>query len=275
MRYITPDDPAIQQMVQETLAGWWRWAYNDFNALREWVAMNIYYKSDPEVHGVDEFFQLPAETLKLRSGDCEDFAFLLVSLLRAYGVPADQVYVGIGQSADGEVHHAYVVERWYTGEWRAIEPQAGVWTTVLLGEMLEDYELYLSFNDQEYIEGWPRYPFPRYWLGGYPILTVGRVYLEKHFNAGTFISGVVRPVPGHEDTSIWRSWGVRVRDPQGWTVVDRGGNVDQVSFSFWCEENGRYELEIWNGGYPQLVELGVTPAGWTFVKGENDSRESK
>lgn len=39
------------------------------------------YKTDMEVHGVEEYWQTPEETYKLGSGDCEDYALLYAYLL--------------------------------------------------------------------------------------------------------------------------------------------------------------------------------------------------
>lgn len=44
--------------------------------IANWIWYNIEYKSDMEVHGVIEYFQMAGETLELRTGDCEDLAIL-------------------------------------------------------------------------------------------------------------------------------------------------------------------------------------------------------
>jgi hypothetical protein len=48
-----------------------------FDAIRDWVAANIEYKTDEEQWGVDEYRQTPEETISLHTGDCEAFAVLL------------------------------------------------------------------------------------------------------------------------------------------------------------------------------------------------------
>jgi len=96
-----------------------------FDDIRDWVADNIEYKIDEEQWGVDEYWQTPEETLSLYSGDCEDFAILLCTLFRAYGISEEQMYVAVGVDDKG-YGHAFLIENWYLdGEWRAIEPQAG------------------------------------------------------------------------------------------------------------------------------------------------------
>lgn len=58
--------------------------------LAAWIAnqSNIEYPSKPH-----EFPQYPNETLKLREGDCDDKAILLITLCRIYGIPS---YLQIG-----------------------------------------------------------------------------------------------------------------------------------------------------------------------------------
>ncbi len=46
----------------------------------EWVAHNIAYARDP-----GDYWQSPSETLSLRTGDCEDFALLICSMVGALG----------------------------------------------------------------------------------------------------------------------------------------------------------------------------------------------
>jgi len=133
-----------------------------FDAIRDWVAANIEYKTDEEQWGVDEYWQTPEETLFLRTGDCEDFAILLCTLLRAYGIGEEQIYVTIGVDNEG-YGHAFLIENWYLdGEWRAIEPQAGIQTfppgrrfkdySLADFKLLRDYEIILGFNDSYYYD---------------------------------------------------------------------------------------------------------------------------
>ena len=133
-----------------------------FDAIRDWVADNIEYKNDEEQWGVDEYWQTPEETLSLRTGDCEDFAILLCTLLRAYGISAEQIYVAVGIDDDG-YGHAFLIENWYLdGEWRAIEPQVETQTfppgrrfkdySLVDFKLLRDYEIILGFNDSYYYD---------------------------------------------------------------------------------------------------------------------------
>jgi predicted transglutaminase-like cysteine proteinase len=64
--------------------------------IQKWVVDNIKYTSDSAAQGFVEFWQFPFETLSLRTGDCEDGAILLASLMIGAGVPPFRVRVAGG-----------------------------------------------------------------------------------------------------------------------------------------------------------------------------------
>ena len=51
-----------------------------------WVHRNIWYKKDEQVHGKKEYWQTSEETLRLKSGDCEDFSVLISDALTHLGI---------------------------------------------------------------------------------------------------------------------------------------------------------------------------------------------
>ena len=69
--------------------------HDDAKALIVWhyIVEHVCYSRENREH---DFWQFPSETLQLRSGDCEDKAFLCASLLLAAGIPPDRVRVVIG-----------------------------------------------------------------------------------------------------------------------------------------------------------------------------------
>jgi transglutaminase-like putative cysteine protease len=160
--YITPECPWVQGTLQGILGGSpYEPSQAGFDDIRDWVATNIDYMSDEEEWGVEEYWQTPEETLRLGTGDCEDFAVLLCSLLRVYGIDAEQVYVAL--SVDDEDGHAFLIEDWYLGgEWRRIESQAPArlssWRTPFgpykphPDSELDKYEITTAFNDLYYYD---------------------------------------------------------------------------------------------------------------------------
>lgn len=122
--YIKPECPSVQETLHEILGDPpYELSQAGFDAIRNWVADNIDYMSDEERWGGD-YWQTPEQTLFYRTGDCEDFSILLCSLLRAYGIDAEQVYVALGEDGQGE-GHAFLIEDWnQDGKWQRIEPQA-------------------------------------------------------------------------------------------------------------------------------------------------------
>jgi hypothetical protein len=59
-----------------------------------WIVQNIRGDTDYNVHGVEEYFATPDETLKLGAGDCDDQAILLCALLEQFGVNAYAICIG-------------------------------------------------------------------------------------------------------------------------------------------------------------------------------------
>jgi hypothetical protein len=101
---VTPKDPEIVSLTYNITGktgnatdpnSYWK----DIKAIYNWVNDNIKYRDDglypilPANPGdvatdglqhTDQMAQLPNETLRVRMGDCEDFAVLLTSMIRAY-----------------------------------------------------------------------------------------------------------------------------------------------------------------------------------------------
>ena len=161
--YITPECSSVGETLRDILGDPpYELSKVGFDDIRDWVAININYKSDEEKWGVDDYWQTPEETLSYSSGDCEDFSILLCSLLRAYGIDAERVYVALGVD-DEEYGHAFLIEDWYQdGEWRRIESQAPArlssWHPWFgppkphPDSELDKYEITISFNDLCYYD---------------------------------------------------------------------------------------------------------------------------
>jgi hypothetical protein len=119
----------------------------DFRRIQDWVAGNIEYKTEG---GGD--WQWPSDTLNRKTGDCKDYSTLLCTLWRAYGIPASDVYVAIGQSKTNK-RHAFLIEKYITGKWQVVEPQVGgfIMSELSAVDTSEQYAITFLFNDIEYI----------------------------------------------------------------------------------------------------------------------------
>lgn len=104
IQFITPEDPAVMNITLEVAGELGRspdsgLSWSGINAIYDWVNNNIEYKDDglypqlptdvaeAKVNGLKhtaQMAQYPNETLRMRTGDCEDLAVLLVSMVRAY-----------------------------------------------------------------------------------------------------------------------------------------------------------------------------------------------
>ena len=159
--YITPECWAVRECLQSILGDPPHEPTKDgFDAIRDWVAHNIEYKPDEERVGKEDDWQTSEEILdNPQVGDCEEFSILLCTLLRAYGIGGERVYVVIG--VDGEAGaHAFLMEDWYlNGEWRALDPQApaqprhGAFRFPIGNSRLDRYEIIAGFNDLYYHDG--------------------------------------------------------------------------------------------------------------------------
>lgn len=65
--YITPKEANVVSIKSSILKKKFALVPN-WIALRDWVGNSITYKYDSNVHGVDEYWQLPKETIELRTG---------------------------------------------------------------------------------------------------------------------------------------------------------------------------------------------------------------
>ena len=147
--FITPREPSLVALKNEVLKDT-PLKVKDWIALRNWVGNNIQYWCDDVIHGISDYWQFGKETVTLKTGDCEDFAILLCSLLRASGYSPNDVYVVIGKNPN-EYHHAWVKINLGSLGWYNLEPQENGWAT-LVGDFLtlSNYKALYQFNDQQF-----------------------------------------------------------------------------------------------------------------------------
>ena len=139
--YITPSNPEVKEL-ENSIAKPLGWL-----SLCNWVANNLKYENDYDVHGVSEYWQLPTETIGLRTGDCEDYAILLCSLYRVSMYNENDVFVVLGYTADSG--HAWVkINLGFPLGWVSIEPQKGGILAIIWGIIdLSTYSTAYEFND--------------------------------------------------------------------------------------------------------------------------------
>ncbi|MBL7165170.1 MAG: hypothetical protein ISS55_01635 [Dehalococcoidales bacterium] len=148
--FITPDNLSVSAKVQEITGGYsenvseyWR----DFELLYRWVANNISYSYDSyipflpetmsgELSWSKECWRTPEETLEDETGDCEDMAVLLASMLRGYNEGRYRVWVIIIHSNVPEVPgHAAVAFPVAGGKLTILDPAGNYYTGYLYGTL--------------------------------------------------------------------------------------------------------------------------------------------
>lgn len=108
--------PFVHQTVREAIRGSVR-DVTEIEAWFDWVKGRIEFRGEAE-----ETLQSPEVTLKLRSGDCDDFTMLLSAGLRSLGYQTAFRTVDT-PSSGGEFEHVYaVVQDKLTHKWIPIDP---------------------------------------------------------------------------------------------------------------------------------------------------------
>ncbi|KYC51841.1 MAG: Transglutaminase-like superfamily protein [Candidatus Methanofastidiosum methylothiophilum] len=142
--FITPDSENIKSFANEIIT-------SDPVQIYKFVRDEIKYVEDYLTYDYRfEYWQFPEETLRLRTGDCEDQAILLCTLFRAKGYGPDDVKVVFGLTS-ANTGHAWV-ELFYEGNWVVFDPTSSA------NEYIEKTRYYSlinanykgSFNDLYY-----------------------------------------------------------------------------------------------------------------------------
>jgi len=94
--------------------------------IQRWVVYNIEYKSDKEQYGYEELWVPPVMVLQTGQGDCEDGAFLIMSLGLNAGVDPSRLrmyggFVDAGQGAESGSHGWVAYRRESDNEWVAVD----------------------------------------------------------------------------------------------------------------------------------------------------------
>jgi len=90
----------------------------------QWVAQRITYTTDLLLYGVTEHWADPRKTFLYGAGDCEDFAFLVASIIINSGVAPSRVRVYMG-TANGVGHSWTAYRRTSDEEWIALDATKG------------------------------------------------------------------------------------------------------------------------------------------------------
>lgn len=120
--FITPDNPEVTSLVKSITKGFSdENLWDDYASMFQWVIRNIEYSLDSptpvlpdSINGtlewVNDFWRLPVETLRDKTGDCEDLALLLTSMMLNYNEGKYPVWIiGVRTQGDNAKAHMAVV----------------------------------------------------------------------------------------------------------------------------------------------------------------------
>ena len=166
--YVTPEDPVIKALAAQTDT-----AQDAYKVAVQWV-----YVSEQKLNHTPEKWLTPHEFLTNtpdyptnpvkgeQVSDCEEQVHALVSVLRANGVPPEEVRVALGEVRFGDVEtgHAWV-ELQTNGYWLALDPTCGPYWDDKAGKLV------------------PRRgdPFDYYVSHAYPVLLVHAYYNDIYY----------------------------------------------------------------------------------------------
>jgi hypothetical protein len=166
--FVTPED----ENVKETAS-----ALSNSEEAYE-LSVNWIYVTEQRLNGTDEKWLTPGEFLSATpdnprnpvpgeiAGDCEEQACTLVSLLRAMGVPADEVRVVLGTTGreNDSRGHAWV-ELWHGADWLTLDPSCGPYWD----------------NDREILIDIQGLPFDFYAECSYPVPDIDIYYNDIYY----------------------------------------------------------------------------------------------
>ncbi|PUA32860.1 MAG: hypothetical protein B7O98_05340 [Zestosphaera tikiterensis] len=167
MKFITPEDPAIKSLVINVTGGWSNQAdinelWNDILKMYLWVKDSIYYSYDspepilPELNTSlmwrREFWRFPNETARDLTGDCEDMANLLASMILNYNGKKRIVWVllVVFEKDNETVGHATVALPETNGKLAIVDPAGRYYTNMPYALTAKDVTIAL----QEYFSYW-------------------------------------------------------------------------------------------------------------------------
>ncbi|MDH4440560.1 MAG: transglutaminase-like cysteine peptidase [Rhizobium sp.] len=97
----------VKAMVQKTAAGTGMSSIRDkLNLVNRDINQRIKYAKDIDVHGKLDRWASPSETLKLGTGDCEDYALLKMAVLESQGIALSDMTVVILYDTKRHFYHA-------------------------------------------------------------------------------------------------------------------------------------------------------------------------
>jgi predicted transglutaminase-like cysteine proteinase len=119
--------------------------------VNQWVNAQITYVEDRERWSRADYWASASETLKLRSGDCEDYAILKYQILLSLGFPPEDMYLTLARDLIQNLDHAVLIVK-HENKYFMLDNATD---TLLPADFSYDYRPTLSFgSDSAWLHGY-------------------------------------------------------------------------------------------------------------------------
>lgn len=157
-RMVWPDDYILKSIIKSNNLQ--KSTFDESaHACQQFVVRLLRYVGDKESAGLEECWQFPNETVAIKTGDCEDGAILMASLILNCGVPSWRIRVtaGLVQSAPTAPKggHAYVTycretdNNWVVLDWCYYQDSRTPIKSKPIANTVSIYkDIWFSFNNE-------------------------------------------------------------------------------------------------------------------------------
>ena len=124
-------------------------------SVNAWVNKRVEYTEDKAFRGRNDHWALPSETLRVRKGDCEDYALAKMQLLAASGIKSKDMFLVIAKDLVRRADHALLVVQ-LDGQMLVLDNETD---RILNADDVRDYRPIMSYSSSgKWLHGYKAKP---------------------------------------------------------------------------------------------------------------------